>query len=103
MGGTDEKYLYVHFHELLDGRLQAVYYDGPRFAKVVRQQIVHREGEDWPSHLDTGPIGYKCAACCNLGNGIEREVEFVIPKIQMCREFLDNSSRICVCTSGSSK
>lgn len=76
--GTGE-YPYVHMHDLPDGRIQAVYYDGPEARHITRLQIVHRDGEGVPEPQSTGPSEYRCAVCRNWGTGIGTVIEWARP------------------------
>jgi hypothetical protein len=71
--------IYFHLHDLPDGRIQAIYYDGPKVKNISRREIVRREGEDLPSPEDVGPIEYRCDCCRNWGTGTEMEVEWARP------------------------
>lgn len=75
----DCDYQYVHFHDLPDGRIESVYYDGPSAKQVIRREILPPVGANGPWQRISNLDGYKCDCCRNWGNGIEKAIEWVKP------------------------
>jgi hypothetical protein len=70
---------YIHFHRLPNERIEAVYYDGPGAARIIRREILRQGEEDAvpPEFLGSGE--YRCETYRNWGNGIEMVVEWTYP------------------------
>jgi hypothetical protein len=84
----------MHLHELPDGRLESIEYSDPKATKVIRRQIVLREGEDDLSQENAGPSDYKCDVCRSFGTEIERVIERVKPVYLLQGKCLDRHTHV---------